>query len=418
MQTDECRYADQVVEYVRGGLDPAIRSVLDAHIPECGICREAAADARDVINRLRSDPDVAVRRDQVPLVLGRLAAGPDRIRAAWMRGLAAAAGLVLLLGGLLWMRMGGPKGPAAEDPLASAMAWMCETQEADGSWSTARWGGRPQFEVALTGLALMAMLEGDTASGPVQSAIDRAVGYLVSKQDETGRIGPAFDAELYNQGIATLALARACQERKTESLRVALDRSLNRIGSLQNADGGWGYQNTVDRASNLSITLWQVEALRLGGKLGQESGQGQILRGLRWMTRMVSRNGSFGYRQPGDVEGKAQTLTAMGAMSLSDDVAGSLLNPEVSRAIRKEVSRLADDPGPDMDYYRRYFLAAALKKMGEEPLVARQLLGLRERLIARQEAGGSNQGSWPADDQWSEAGGRVYATAMASLALR
>jgi len=323
----------------------------------------------------------------------------------------------LLLGGVWWVRVSGAGRGTGGDPVAAATVWLCERQEPDGAWSTARWGGRPQFEVALTGLSLMALLQGGDTSGRVSSAVDRAVDYLVGCQHEDGRFGPAFDAELYNQGIATLALARAFQARKTEALRTALDRAVGRIVALQHADGGWGYENTADRASNLSITLWQVEALRLGGHLGWETGRARAERGMRWMTGMVSRNGSFGYRQPGDFPQGNQTLTAMGAMSLVDGGRASLLQPEISRAIRLEVGRLAAAPAPDLDYYRQYFLTAALKKMGEESSAQRLAL-LRKQLAARQVGAGVERGSWPADDQWSTAGGRVYATAMASLSLQ
>ena len=419
MKSAECRHRADVAEFIRGELDAAACSVMDAHLSGCAECRAAVEDARRVMARLGADPDVAVSRDQVPLVLDRIAGRPVVMGGLWVRGVAAAAGLALLLGGWVWLRNGaGPAVAAKADPLPAAVAWLCETQEADGSWSTARWGGRPQFEVALTGLSLMALLQEEEKTGAGQAAIDRAVGYLVSQQDDTGRLGPAFDAELYNQGIATLALARAYQARRTEALRKVLDKSLARMESLQNADGGWGYQNTMDKASNMSLTLWQVEALRLAGKAGWVTGRDRAARGLRWMTRMVSRNGSFGYRQPGDVEGNAQTLTAMGAMSLVEGGEGFLLNPEVSRAVREQVARVAEGMEPDMDYYRRYFLAATLKKMGEEPATVRRLTDLRKQLIARQVGDGVHKGSWPADDQWGSAGGRVYATAMASLSLR
>lgn len=419
MKSAECRHRADVAEYVRGELDAAACSAMDAHLSGCVACRAAVEDARRVMARLGADPDVAVSRDQVTLVLDRIAKRPVVMWSPWVRGLAAAAGLALLLGGWVWLRGGhGSAVSAKDDPLPAAAAWLCETQEADGSWSTARWGGRPQFEVALTGLSLMALLQEEDRTDAGQAAVDRAVGYLVSQQDDAGRIGPAFDAELYNQGIATLALVRAYQARRTEALRKVLDKSLVRMESLQNPDGGWGYQNTMDKESNMSMTLWQVEALRLAGKAGWESGRERAARGLRWMTRMVSRNGSFGYRQPGDVEGKSQTLTAMGAMSLADGGEGFLLSPEVSRAVREQVARVADGMEPDMDYYRRYFLAATLKKMGEEPAAVRRLTDLRKQLVARQVGDGVYRGSWPADDQWGSAGGRVYATAMASLSLQ
>jgi hypothetical protein len=303
------------------------------------------------------------------------------------------------------------------NPAEAAAEWLCATQEADGSWSTERWGGRSQFEVALTGLALMALLEAREPSGPVQAAIERATDYLVSRQDAIGRLGPVFDGEPYNQGIATLALARAFQLRPTESLRGVLGLAVRRISERQHGDGGWGYEKSADESSNLSISLWQIEALRLAESLGWTSAGESVGRGLKWMTRMVADNGVFGYRRKGDFPEGNQTLTAMGAVSLFDGAHAALLSPERARAVQMQVRKLAATGGPDMDYYRRYFLAAALRKMSEES-TSGTLASIRRDLVARQVDAGAERGSWPADDRWSAAGGRVYATALAALSLK
>lgn len=417
MKADECPQIGDAAGFAQGGMEPAARAVFERHLAECGACRQAVEETGRVVALLQSVPPARVSRDLAPEVLARIRAEPAPERAAWVGGLAAAAGLVLLLGGLWWYVAAGKPQAAGSDPVASATAWLCATQEPDGSWSTTRWGGRPQFEVALTGLSLMALLQGDRTDPRIQASVDKAVNYLMACQDEQGRLGPVLDAELYNQGIATLALARAYQFRRTDVLRGVLDRALGRIQDRQHGDGGWGYENTADTAANLSITLWQVEALRLAGQLGWDSAASRAGRGLKWMTLMVAGNGSFGYRQQGDATGTNQTLTAMGAMSLIEGAPAALLNPAVSRSVRQEVIRVASAPGPDMDYYRRYFLTAALKKMGEDT-AAQRLSFIRRQLATRQVVAGSEQGSWPADDQWSAAGGRVYATAMASLSLR
>ena len=57
-----------------------------------------------------------------------------------------------------------------------------------------------------------------------------------------------------------------------------------------------------------------------------------------------------------------------------------------------------------------------MKKMQDEAS-ASQLAVLRGTLVDRQVALGSQKGSWLPDDRWGGVGGRVYATAMASLSL-
>ena len=107
----------------------------------------------------------------------------------------------------------------------------------------------------------------------------------------------------------------------------------------------------------------------------------------------------------------------MGAMSLLDPVHAGLVSPVRREAIKAQMQRLATAPGPDMDYYRRYFLAAALRKM-DETSATTGLESLRRDLVTRQITWGSDAGSWKADDRWGSSGGRIYATAMASLSLR
>jgi len=369
---------------------------------------------QDVIDHLKSLPPVVVSHDLAPEILAKLRADHDtrRFRTGVWRiviSLAAAATVTLLLGGL-WLEVAKPV-----DPSRQAAAWLCQSQESDGSWSAAKWGGSKQFEVALTGLSLMTLLDGTARQN---SAIEKAVAYLIQHQQADGRFGDLFSGTPYNQGIATLALAKAYETRKNETIRLALDKAISAIGFSQYNDGGWGYYNEAHPASNLSITLWQIEALRLVSLLGWPGTQPRVERGLRWMAGVAADDGSFGYQKSGDTPGGAsQTLTAMGAMSLLDPAHIGLVSPSRRQAIKAQMQRLASTSGPDMDYYRRYFLTAALKKMNEAS-AQQGLVAIRRELVSRQVKQGAEAGSWQADTRWGSSGGRIYATAMASLSLR
>jgi prenyltransferase beta subunit len=298
------------------------------------------------------------------------------------------------------------------------VAWLCRTQESDGSWNTARWGGSKQFEVALTGLSLMAILgEVETPAGARRAGIDRAVEYLLGLQDEHGEFGTAFDAAPYNQGIATLALLHAYRAQKSDRVKAAIDRALAAICRRQHPDGGWGYRQEATPASNLPITLWQIEALRLAAASGWSDLRAPIGRSSRWIASVADEDGTFGYRQKRDFPEGSPTLTAMGAMSVLAGAKGVPIPPARRQAIKAQVEQLAAAPVETLDYYRRYFLAAALVRLDEES--ARERLStMRRELAGRQVRQGPDRGSWRADDRWSSAGGRVYATAMASLSMR
>jgi hypothetical protein len=353
--------------------------------------------------------------------------------------LAAAAAVVLLaLGGwwLLW-----PAAPAAGGS-EGAVAWLLRSQEPDGSWSAKRWGGDERFEVALTGLALLALLEHQPAAGPPASppdpssrllegrapsrpssagafgtAVERAAEYLVRRQDEAGEFGPAFSGAPYNQGIATLALCRAYERQRGEALRAALDRAVAAMGRRQAEAGGWGYREDGAAPANLSITLWQVEALRAAGRLGWPQAAAGAERGARWMAGTADDSGGFGYRQAGDVPADAQALTAIGAAGLFEQAGAAGVSDGRRRAIAQRVETLAARAGPQTDFYSRYFLTAALERLGQTS-ASSQLDALRRTLLAQQVRRGPQSGSWESDARWGSTGGRVYATAMATLALK
>ncbi len=369
---------------------------------------------QDVIARLKSLPPAVVSHDLAPEILAKVRM--ERVAKPVERGvwriivpLAAAATVALLLGGL-WQF-----GRKTGDPDRQAVAWLCQTQEPDGSWSATKWGGSKHYEVALTGLALMTLLNGHPEGQP---AIEKAIQYLIQHQQADGRFGEIFSGTPYNHGIATLALAKAYEVKKSDILRLALDKAVTAICASQYADGGWGYHNESRPASNLSITLWQIECLRLVSKTDWPQVKPRVERGLRWMAGVAADDGSFGYQKSGDTPGGAsQTLTAMGAMSLLDPAHMGLVSPGQRQAIKAQMQKLASTSGPDMDYYRRYFLTAALKKMDEKS-AQRELVTMRKELVAQQVKNGAEAGSWKADDRWGASGGRIYATAMASLSLR
>ena len=423
-----CPHGEEVVDYLRGELTFARRDAFEAHLQGCDTCRAEIDEIRHVLSKLADAPRPVASRDLTPVILSQI----ETSHPAWAWGrlsastwAAAAALLVLLAGATYWFasNLGNhARQIAAVKPEVSAAgdaaAWLCGTQEADGSWSTARWGGNKQFEVALTALSLLALLhEGrPDAADKRMPAAQKAIGYLLEQQNDRGEFGPAFAGSPYNQGLATLALLRAWQCLEERRLKAPLDRAIEVIRSRQNGNGGWGYLNEAPSTSNLSIALWQIEALRSAAALGWNSAKPSVERGLRWVAGLADDEGSFGYRQPGDFPSGRQTLAAMGAMSVLDDAHVQLLSRGQRQAVRRKVKQLASDSKSDMDYYGRYFLAAALKTMGEDSS-SQNLSAVRRELLAQQVRGGPDSGSWAGNDRWGSTGGRVYATAMASLSL-
>lgn len=423
-----CTQCDGAAAYLANELSPVERQDFEAHLAGCAICRQEVADLGRVVGMLRTIPDRHVSRDLAPGILAaaRSGATPRLVHGRRARRVvewAAAAAAAILIAGVWWLAYNNTGMRAAnaggESGIDLAVSWLCRVQEPDGSWDTARWGGNQQFEPALTGLSLLAILAVDPGqpSATRRHAIERAVDYLLSRQNADGSFGAPVDAAPYNDGIAALALLRAGCVIDSQTLQAATDRAVHAICAHQHGDGGWGYRNEATPVSNLSITLWQLEALRLAAAGRWPEVRGNVGRGLRWVAGVADDDGSFGYRQRRDFPEGSRTLTMMGAMSLLDPTAMVMLPVRRREAIRAQVERLAAAPGSGQDYYQSYFLSAALKQMASETS-QRGLTALRKRLAAGQVREGAQTGSWNADDCWRDAGGRVYATAMASLSLK
>jgi hypothetical protein len=436
-QAGACAHTGDAAAYLADELDAAGRARFERHLALCAACRQAVEATRRTLAALKAEAPCAVSRDLAPEIVtrARRAARQAGVAAAlWRmapRAAAAAAAVLLAVGGSIavWTlhRSHGsrPVEGQAETPDArtaaaaqDALAWLCRTQERDGSWSAAAWGGDRRFEVALTALSVLALVGGAAPERHERLAAARtAAAFLCRQQRAAGEFGPAFREAPYNHALATLALLRAYPVLRDEALRRPLDAALEVIRARQSHAGGWGYLDATTDEANLSISLWHVEALKLAVAQGWADARPSLQRGVQWIAGRGDDSGLFGYRRTSDFPEGPQTLTAMGAMCVLDAADARMIPPARRVAIRERVREAARVAGADTDYYRVYFLTAALQRMREEDS-RRWLAALRVALVGRQVQDGADGGSWPANDRWGGTGGRLYATAMASLALQ
>lgn len=421
---EKCARSEDLAAYLAEELTAGERAGLESHLAACRSCSLELEAVRRTLEALKSVAPARAGRDLAPEVLARLQSEAPR-PALWRTVCSAAAALALLLGGTLLLRStlkSGPGGATAvaernrPDAREDAVAWLCRTQEADGSWNAERWGGDNRFGVALSSLATLAILGKDSPSPDTLASAGKAARYLIGQQSASGEITPQFDNAPYNHGMATLALLRAFEVLREPALKPPLDQALAVIRKRQRPDGGWGYWEGSARESNLSVTLWQLEALRLAAAMGWDEARPSEQRAVRWVASVASSKGSFGYQQTDDTPKDTDTLTAMGALA----VLGSpdkVLPADWGGRVAAKVRKTATDSGTTLDYYRAYFLTAAMKKMQDEK-GGPELAMVRNGLVKRQVVTGDGSGSWDPDAQWGNVGGRVYATAMASLSLQ
>lgn len=304
--------------------------------------------------------------------------------------------------------------PEAEAAVARALTYLASTQKPSGAWAA-------QFGEAtsVTALAVMAYLacgHVPGASGPYRETITRGIRFVVDSQKPDGMlVARTSHGPMYCHGIATLMLAEVAGMTPDEPLasdcRAALSKAIALILRAQavekNADndGGWRYQPT-SRDSDLSVTGWQVMALRAARSAGYDVPAAAIDRAVAYVKRCAARGGGFGY-QPGG--GPNNPRTGCGILAL--ELCGEHRTEEALAGARY----LAANPprwGSQYFFYEVYYAPQALFQVGDE-YFRDYYAKLVPILLERQQP----DGSWLSSDGSDRSGGRDYCTATAVLAL-
>jgi hypothetical protein len=390
----DCRRCEDVNAFLTGDLSPREEEEFSNHLENCPACRAAANSSRRVLAQLRAVPDPEPAQDLVPLILARIhapAETPRRI--AWHR-IAAVAALFVVFTAVILVREALQREPSsrltAAEPApvivsnSRALDWFVRTQEADGSWSAERWGGQRNYAPALTALPLLALLSADETNTAHMKAAVRAAANLLEQQNPDGTFGPAFQGSPYNTSIATLALLHTWERNSNAVPRDALDTAVAALSKRQTVDGGWGYPYSP--LADRSITQWHIQALELAANLGWTDARPALDRGLVWLNHHA---------------------TPLADSDEPADSTSALLARATARPARADSS---------LDFYQAYFSSAALKHEAA-PTAQQHLATLRQEILRHQATEGTESGSWPPDDRWGRAGGRLYSTALASMSL-
>ncbi len=408
---------ETLVAYLRGELEGADRERVRAHLDACETCAREARAYEGVVARLRQLPNEPAVRDLSADVLARLDGEDARAvharvsRRFRVLALAAAAMLAVAGGWFAALSLRTPVAPS--DQVALALDWLAASQEPDGSWDPARWGGEEDYRVGITALALLALSDSDRAAAAHPATVTRATRYLLAQQGKSGAFGPFFSAMLYNHGITTVALLERYERTRDASLREPIGRALGVISSEQQPAGGWGY---LKSEANTSISAWQLQALLLASGLDWPETRAAADRGLTWVEGTLDASGRAGYARAGDFPYGNRGLTAMASVCLAMG----------RRPSERNDAGLVDAAATglsDTDYVQVYYLAQALEvaeRRGRagDPELMRLSARLRRVVAERQIRRGPDSGSWDPADRWGRAGGRVYATAMGALSLQ
>lgn len=323
---------------------------------------------------------------------------------------------LLLTGRMVSPALAQDAGPAEVDAsIVRALEFLASQQRPEGSWMTEAWGE----STAITSLAVMAFLSAGHVpeEGPFGEHISKGVRWVVSQQQPNGMLIRKAQSHgpMYDHGICTLMLAEVAGMMEGADallVRRALEKGILLILQSQAVDkferhrGGWRYQ-LDSRDSDLSVTGWQVLALRAAKDIGCDVPAEAIDQAIDYVRRCTDqKRAGFGY-QPGN--GATPTLTGTGITCL--EVCGAHRSPEaLAGAEWLQVHPLVEKS--TYFYYGVYYTGVGMFKIGGEYAEKNHQHLVSELLPIQQPDGGWN----PRHGSEKQAG-RVYSTSLAVLAL-
>lgn len=380
-----------------------------------------------------------LRRKKLPLD-----AEVAQLRAVYEELQTSAAGLVTAAG-----TSASARSPATRAAVDRALDWLARhqfTTHADGGWDSDGFNvkcrgakcsgpGGPLYDPGLTGLALLVFLRaGETGSTPKYGGVVKsALKYMQDVQDGEGCFGPRLSNHfMYNHGVGALAILEAYRITRAEGLKAAATAAVAFIEKSRNPFLAWRY-GVRPQDNDTSMTLWMVEALAEGKKAGLAVDPDCFQGAVDFLDHITDpETGRVGYTMAGN--GPARADDELAAFPRERSEATTALGicirlrsgqPKDHASIVKGLGLLDGRPpswdlkGGCIDFYYWAFGTEAMRDAAE-PAVWNRWRSATERALLSSQRGekdGCTQGSWDPVDPWRQDGGRVYSTALATLAL-
>ncbi len=333
---------------------------------------------------------------------------------------------------------------ASEEAVERALAWLARHQDVDGRWDAATMrdsAGVPisgdddytvhcppgdvcfgechywEADSALTGLSLLAYLgagythrDGKTHTRTVARGID----YLLSIQRPDGDLrGNSRAIGLYCHSMAALALCEAYALTGDPRLRDPVERAVSFLVRARSINGmSWRYAPGAPDGDT-SLLGWVILVLKSAKEIGIPISSSVHQGAARWLKLVSSgQSGGLAAYQPGKPATATMTAEAWVCRQFLG-IGGP--SPASTEAASYLLAR-PDDHGTFNVYYL-YYGTLALYQHGGEPW-ERWNSRVRDEILLRQKTSGHQSGSWdPDESEYGKFGGRIYATALATLSL-
>ena len=347
----------------------------------------------------------------------------------------------------LLQEYGGNK--ASEAAVASGLKWLALHQAQDGRWSLHEFyrharekpypagklfndGGEGasnrKNDVAATGFGLLPFLAGGQTHRPSKSTeidysktVKAGLEWLIKKQDKSSGF---YGGDMYGHGIATIAMCEAYGMTSDNLLKASAQRAIDYIQTSQDKSGG-GWRYAPNTAGDLSVTGWQMMALKSGQMSGLNVKESTMKKAEQFLRSCEAqwtgpdgktKKGGYSYL-PGS--GETPTMTAVG-MLCSQYLGTTPRNPELIAGAER--LKLAP-PNTTKNLYYEYYATQVMHHMGGDNWDkwnkgADGKAGIRDTLIALMDKGTTNpdlEGSW--DPKQLGAEGRLMSTSLALLTL-
>lgn len=298
--------------------------------------------------------------------------------------------------------------------IVRALEFLADRQRPSGAWTLQNEGEA----TSATSLAVMAFLAAGhlPGEGPYGERIERGIDWVVAQQQPNGMLAvERVHGPMYCHGIATLMLAEVVgmtDEDSAKPVRAALERAIKLILESQDVNksrahaGGWRYQPRSSD-SDLSVTAWQLLALRAAKNLGCDVPAESIDRAVEYVKRLaVADSGGFGYQSP-----HAPSPVRAGTGILALEICGAHHAPESMAAAEYLLAR----PLRYNTHY--YFYGAYYCSIGMFQVGGKYWDETRETIAVDLVRHQEQDGSWTARTGGERSAGLIYSTSMAVLAL-
>jgi hypothetical protein len=209
----------------------------------------AAAPVQDTVTELNIASDAIS-----PIIMKGLAPGQMSNRSG--AGRAASIGAY-----------GGKWGQYAEAAVLRALEWLRINQNQDGSWGT-------NDKEAMAGLGILTFLaHGETtASEKYGQTVERAIRYLVARQNEKGEFEKTdTTAGTYSQAICVYAVSEAYGMTRIPSLKTVMEKGVQVLIDGQQPKGGYDYKFTKGDRRDTSLGGWCCQAMKSAYIAGAEN---------------------------------------------------------------------------------------------------------------------------------------------------